>query len=104
MSKPRAYTAKEERAALIAHFRNMARYWATQPDKTAQERCDGLAFSILAALDGVAADLPAFDLVVRVHESDEAYHKEQGENWHQCGLVINGDVHMHDLYYARKKT
>ena len=87
---------------LLRHIRGMARYWAEQPNQTAQERCDGLAFSILATLDGSSLEIPAYHLTVSVHESDEAYCKSQGENWHVIGLKITGEVHLHELYYNQE--
>jgi hypothetical protein len=99
MSKP---ISKEQ---LRLQFRNSirmyAREWASYPNKTLQERSDGLAFSILALLDGSDVNLPAFDLVARPHPDNEAYHKAHGQDWIVDGQVINDDVHLHDMYYDR---
>jgi hypothetical protein len=103
MSAPRAFTTEEELRMLIRHIRYMATYWAKIPDISKQEACDGVAFSILAALDGSSPAVPAYHLTVSVHESDEAYHKKQGENWHAGGLKITESVHLHELYYDQKR-
>jgi len=96
---PRAITAAEEREALLGAVRNYASYWSTQ-QCTSREMCDGLAFSILGLIDGVAAGNPSLDLVVRPHPDDKAYCEKNGENWHEDGLVINdGDAYLHDDYY-----
>lgn len=102
MSAPRPFTAEEEQRMLVKHIRSLARYWAGVPEKNKQEACDGLAFSILAALDGSSPSIPAYHLTVSVHESDEAYCKKQGENWHVEGLKITAETHLHELYYNQE--
>lgn len=80
---------EEIRQQLIEHIDRMVRYWADLPgDKSIEERCDGVAFSILAALDGVAA-VPPF-MLMAVTEDD--------------GVVINEDCELHSEYaeYRRK--
>ncbi len=101
MPKPRAITAEEERKAFLAAVRNLAKYWATnERGGTVAERCDGVAFSILGLIDGINCGSPGFTLAISVHEDDEASCKENGENWHKNGLVINDtDDYLHDAYY-----
>ena len=97
--KPRPYTAEEAREMFMHHVRELARYWAELPgDKTPRERCDGLAFSILVAIDGGSVALPAFDLSLAPHPDDEAYLKSNGENWFETGMVIN-DCQLHEAFY-----
>jgi len=101
MSRPRAYTVEEERAAFLDAVRSLAAYWSTQhASHTPQRMCDGLAFSILTLIDGLSGESPGMNLAIAVHPDDEAYCKARGENWHQNGLVINdtGD-YLHDDYY-----
>lgn len=71
----------DAREALLRHLRFMARYWCDVPGLTKLEALDGLAFSMLTAIDGVAA-LPGFVLT------------DVG-----TGAVINDGVSLHDLYY-----
>ena len=97
--EPRPYTAEEAREMFLHHVRELARYWAELPgDKTPRERCDGLAFSILVAIDGCSAELPALDLSLSPHPDDEAYYKGNGENWFETGMVIN-DCQLHEAFY-----
>lgn len=99
MSKP---ISKEQlRENLLKQVRMYAHTWASYPDKTPQERCDGVAFSILALLDGSDIELPTFDLVARPHPDDKAYQQKRREDWVVDGQVINDDVHLHDMYYDR---
>jgi hypothetical protein len=93
----REYTLKETREEFLNHVRNMSNYWATLPDKTDKERCDGLAFSILVALDGMSMGICGFELIPSFHESDPKYLKSIGENWYPKG-DIREDVMMHDEY------
>ncbi len=70
-------TPEELRDEVLAVFRVITEYWANLPDHdkatgrdiTIKDRCEGVAFSMLAQLDGVG-HLPAFDLVARVHPDD----------------------------------
>lgn len=97
---PRAYTADEVRDMLLDHIRASARYWAELPDFdkatgrgiTVQDRCEGVAFSILSTLDGCSY-LPAFDLAACPHEDDKAYHQSEGENWIEPGTTISDMLH-----------
>lgn len=102
---PRAYTTEEMRELFLAYLHNMISYWATvelrSPPRefkhgAVHERLEGLAHSILVAFDGAAGELPAFDLVPAPHEEDEAYCREEGENWWSAAEPINGDVRLHE--------
>ena len=83
-------TAAELRADLLEHFHVIANYWAWQtgpnPDGTPitlQDRCDGVVFSILSALDGCAVAMPMeFDLLAN------------------DGTIIEGP--FHEFYYDRE--
>ena len=96
MSEPREHTRDECRRMFLGHIRATSRYWATvdSPDgpKTTQERLDGLAFSILAMLDGCAS-VPGFQVIPAPHPDDRAYHQEQGENWWPSDVDIAGSLH-----------
>lgn len=94
---PRAYTPEEVQVMLLGQIRGFARYWANLPNKTPQERCDGLAFSILNIFDG-STELPAMNISLSPHPDDQEYHRENGENWYEPGQVIN-DCVLHEPYY-----
>jgi hypothetical protein len=96
VSKPK--TAEEVRVQVLAHIRHLSKYWATLLDKTIQDRCDGLAFSILNIFDGTTT-LPAFDLVVRPHPDDKQFHINEGSDWYEDGMVVN-DCMMHEEFYT----
>lgn len=98
----RAYTATEVREGLLEHLRGLARYWAELPGKSAQERCDGLAFSILNVFDGTTLVLPAMDISLAPHSSDRGENKRLGAKWFQPGMVINRCM-LHELYYVREE-
>jgi len=58
--QPRGQRAEEARREFLAWVRNRVEYWASLPDfdsatgkpLTVWDRCDGVAFSLLLALDG----------------------------------------------------
>lgn len=95
---PRAHTPEEVRAQLLSQVRGMAKFWAELPGKTSQERCDGLAFSLLNIFDGTHTGLPAMDISLAPHPDDKAYCQRTGENWFEPGQVIN-DCYLHEEYY-----
>jgi hypothetical protein len=104
---PRAYTAEEVRDMLLENFRHTAKYWADLPDvdkatgtkKTILDRCDGVVFSILAALDGCGMTLPAIDLKLAPHPEDKEFLREEGSNWFEPGMEISFSLHEH--YYKK---
>lgn len=93
---PRPYTEEEAREAFLGHLRALIVSWESLPQKTSREKLEGLAFSILSTLDGCSR-LPAMDLVLRPHETDEAYCRETGENWWLDGMVIN-ETMLHEQF------
>lgn len=99
---PRAISAEEVRAIFLDHVRGVVRYWANLPDLPNQDRCEGVAFSILTTIDGCAGGFPcALDLVCRPHPDDKAFQVDEGENWIEDGMVIN-DCQLHESFYAPK--
>lgn len=101
-AEPGAYTKEEVRARVLEMVRGYAAYWANEDRaKTEQERCDGLAFSIMNIFDGTTAALPGFDIVARPHPDDKDYCISQGQKYIPDGLVINDDCMLHELYYDK---
>lgn len=94
----RAYTAEEVRKQVLDHLKTLANYWASLPDKTDLEKCEGLIFSTLVMLDGHSTALPAFDLVLKPHPDDKEFCISEGENYYENGQVIN-DCVFHDEFY-----
>jgi len=70
-------------------------------DKKLKENLDRLMFSVFCMIDGVSSG-PAFDLIVRVHESDKEYHIENEENWYKDGMCINTMEHFHDKFCKKR--
>jgi len=66
-----------------------------------RECLEGLAFSILVALDGNSLDLPGFIVSPNPHASDEEFLKGEGQNWFPRGVDIAGQLHDH--FYDRLK-
>lgn len=97
------YSPEEMRTMFLEHVRTMAAYWRTcNILDPRQNRVDGLAFSILVAIDGHAAGLPcAFDLVARPHPDDKQYAIANSERWVEDGTCLNEDVLLHELYYIK---
>ena len=94
--KPRAYTAEEVRDQLLDTIRDSSKYWANLNDKTPQERCDGLAHSILALLDGCNMAMPGFMLTTDPHPDDKEFLRHHGENWYDKTPM---DFMLHEYFY-----
>jgi len=102
VTTPRAKTKEEVREEFLAYIHVLADYWSKLPNKTAQERCDGMAFSILNIFDGTTTPLPAMNISLFPHPDDGEYLRRRGQNWFEPGMIINDDVMLHDLYYEEK--
>jgi len=106
-TKPRAFTQKEVTDKFMKHYVSIVRYWRDLPDLSMNRRFEGLAFSLLTALDGSSCDLnTAFHVIPMPHPTDKAYHQEQGENWWpdpppelEEAVTVHGSHMLHDLYY-----
>lgn len=100
MTAPRPKTIAEVRDLFLAQVRETARAWADPSHpKSVQERCDGVAFSILALLDGSNPNVPGMTLAP--HPDDRAAAIAQGAQWFEPGMVVN-DMPLHDAYYIRR--
>jgi hypothetical protein len=97
MEQPRAKTKEEVREEFLSQVHSYVEYWQNESRSDEKGKVSGVAFSILALIDG-DGELPAMDIVMRPHPSDEAYFKEKGENWIPDGLIIN-DVPLHEQFY-----
>lgn len=107
-NKPRPYTTEEARETFLKHLDGIADYWAKLPhegpitQKVMEDRVRGGIFSVLSTIDGCAADLPGYYLIPRPHSDDEAWCREQGENWYERVKTVedlerldicNGELH-----------
>lgn len=111
--KPRQYTVEEQRKMFLDHLRGLIHYCEHESrSETSKEKLELLAFSFLTMIDGVSCGMPGFDLVPRTHESDPEDHRDHGENWWPSNAhlddiegyePINGAVHLHDLFFEKKR-
>ncbi len=75
---------------MVEHIDRMVRYWAELPQEISiEDRCDGVAFSILTMLDG-ASQVPRVTLLSFTESGEE--------------VVINDDCDMHDEYTAFRRS
>ncbi|NTF18161.1 hypothetical protein G6L37_07060 [Agrobacterium rubi] len=99
--EPRAYTSDELRDAFLDEVRSIAKSWADPKiDRDIEGRCNGVAFSIMALLDGCSIGIPTIDLVFQPHVADKDHHIGRGENWIEPGTVV--DQGLHEDYYQEK--
>jgi len=98
--KPREYTMEEVREIFLNHVNNMVHFWNDQDEGNQLDRLNGLAFSILVALDGGSSGCPGFIVAPHPHPDDKEYcEKKTGENWYpqnnsaQVKCDISGCLH-----------
>ncbi len=77
----REYTEDEVREMFLKHVWHTIKYWDELPQKSTTEWLEGLAFSMLAAIDGCSAGIPAFILAPLPAKEDKEYHMKEGENY-----------------------
>lgn len=96
----RAYTKEEAREQFLNQLKTLSSYWSGKmtTDRTIQERCDGLVFSILSMIDGCSVAMPCINLSIIPHPDDKAYLIANGEKYYEHGLVLNDDCALHELY------
>lgn len=109
MSKELTHTQIRDR--LLAKIAVLCRYWENESRQSdVRAKLEGLAFSILAELDGESADLPAFIIAPNPHKDDkqfrinrnESYYPENHRVINQINGNIAGDLHDH-LHEALQK-
>lgn len=83
MDDPRAYTTEEARDMFLRQVAQIVKYWGDDArTPTVRGKLEGIAFSMLTALDGGSIGLPRCAIVPLPHEEDEAYLRSVGENFH----------------------
>ena len=88
-------------------------YWQRLEDKTEKEKLQGLAFSIMAMLDGTQVGLPQFIVAPNPHPDDRRFHIEAGANWFaenfeaedKANSNVGGMLHerFHQVLHALEK-
>ena len=98
---PHQLTDEEVRTKLLVHIWDMIAYWK-DPGRTTNP-VEGIAFSILAALDGDSPELPGFQIIPHPHPSDREYLKGEGENWFPESKDYEHDIGpLHEFFHSAK--
>jgi hypothetical protein len=97
----RAYTEEEIREALLKKIWMYIDYWYKESRVSdTREKLEGLAFSLLAMLDGSNADIPGFKIIPSPHKDDKKYHIHLGENYYPDNVDIGG--FLHELFHSNR--
>jgi len=87
-------TMEEVRSKVIQTVWNDIDYWdRLDGAKGQRERLAGLAFSILAMLDGCVAGIPGFLVTPNPHPLDAEYCVRRGVDWYPNHVDIAGSLH-----------
>ena len=92
-------TNDEVRERFLRHVAGIVEWWDKETRiASTREKLEGVAFSILAAIDGYALALPKFVLAPDPHPDDKAYRKKHDEDWYpRCEMVpsdiADGELH-----------
>ncbi|RJQ27093.1 hypothetical protein C4577_02105 [Candidatus Parcubacteria bacterium] len=91
----RELTEQECRDLFLEKVRSYVEYWENEsrtPDL--RGKLEGLAFSMMAIIDGCADGLPGFSLTPCPHPQDKEFHQEHNENWWpESDCDIGGTLH-----------
>lgn len=102
----REKTVEEVRSDFLNHIKIMISCWDNLSNKTTKEKLEGLAFSILVALDGEAGILPAFIVAPFPHPDDKQFNIDENENYYpeNDDAKINCDIagSLHE-YFAKEE-
>lgn len=102
MSKEK--TINEVRNEFLSHIKTLIDYWEKVPNQNSiKDRLSGLAFSILATIDGCSMDLPSFILAPCPHEDDKQFNIEEGNDFYpeNHNSNVNCDISggLHELLH-----
>jgi hypothetical protein len=96
---PRVLTEDEVRDLFLKRVAAISNYWATNKidgeQGSVKGRCEGVAFSILALLDGSNVGMPGMKVIPNPHAEDEEYLRGDGKNWFPDDVDIAGGLHEH---------
>ena len=103
MSKEK--TKEEVREEFLGHLRMMVSYWEKlEGNHSTKERLEGLAFSMLVAIDG-GTNLPSFILAPMPHEDDKEFHTNEGEDYypenHESDVKCDISGSLHEQFYKK---
>lgn len=96
MEQPRELSRDEVQKKFLDYVRNCIDWWEHETRVTSiHDKLEGLAFSIMVALDGEST-LPGFIVAPRPHQEDKAYNISNEENWypenHHLDELIRADI------------
>jgi hypothetical protein len=103
----REKTVDEVRDEFLANVRDYVNFWEYESSrKDSLSKLNGLAFSILALIDGEGGDSPGFILAPAPHPDDKQYNINQGHNYypenHESDIKCDIGGSLHDLFYERE--
>lgn len=107
--KSREYTKNEIREEFLAYVSELVTYWnQNKSAKNSISKLEGLAFSIMSAIDGVHCRLPIrFILAPDPHPTDKKFRVQNGENYYPENYKskVKGDISgsLHDEYQFLQK-
>lgn len=79
----RELTPDEMKQEFLDYIHALVDYWEHEDRApTIKDKLDGLAFSILNAIDGGSAELPAYALIPLGNPDDIEYCQKQGRNYY----------------------
>lgn len=99
--EPQAFTEEEVRELFVDRCRETAHYWAAEErGGTVKDRCEGVAFSILAMIDGVA-DFPAIDMICAGDDEETIQEKTARGKKHfaEGTWITDPSVELHGIFY-----
>lgn len=104
--KPKPYTDDEVIDNFLVAVCHMVDYWETVPNPahSRNSRVSGIAFSILAMLDGSNMGIPKFKVIPDPHPDDKDFQIKEGERWYRpasMGNDISGG--LHELFHTVRR-
>jgi len=97
---PREYTEEEVRQKFLEQVWHTINYWLNESGRPdAKDKLEGLAFSLLANIDGDSVAIPGFVMTPNNSPEDKDYYESHGQNWYPDDCDIAGCLHekFHDV-------
>jgi len=104
MSKEK--TVEQIRDEFLSHVEHLVDYWCDTKENK-REAMEGLAFSIMSALDGSSMALPAFIVAPLTNKDDMLYHITNGTDYYPYNddNKVDGDIggSLHELIFKDRE-
>lgn len=95
-------TVEQVRDEFVTNVKNMVDYWAKVDVDTTKERLEGVAFSIMSALDGCAMALPPFIVSPLAFEEEKKEAIDNDDDYYPVndGSTTSCDISgsLHDCF------